>query len=120
MKLKILVCLICLPTLVLAQWDLKPLVFQPVHKDYVWRFDSSNVFHFFSASKHRDYRIDSLIYKAELADSLCKDITILSFKAEKYLLLLQEAYLELRRLKSDSLANRLEFVAFDSRFRSCK
>lgn len=92
----------------------------PADHSYVWRFDSSNVSYYFSAEDQKNYMINSLVYKSHLADSLCKDITILSLKAQKYFELLQEAYLELRRLKSDSLANKLQFIAFDRRFRICK
>lgn len=113
-------------SLALCQWNqnqkfaIQPFVFMPADHSYVWRFDSSNVSYYFSAEDQKNYMINSLVYKSHLADSLCKDITILSLKAQKYFELLQEAYLELRRLKSDSLANKLQFIAFDRRFRICK
>lgn len=79
-----------------------------------WRFM------YYSLNQNRFYNVDSLVVKANRVDSLCKDITILSLEAQKYFELLQEAYLELRRLKSDSMANRMQFIAFDRRFRICK
>lgn len=95
-----------------------------VSRNFVW-IDSSGSksrwnLHYYSVDRNKVYDIDTLAIKAELADSLCKDITILSLKAQKYFDLLQEAYLELRRLKSDSLADKLRWVEFDKRFRICQ
>lgn len=115
-----------IPSWALCQWNqnqsfkIQPFVFLPADHSYVWRFDSSNVSYYFSAEDQKNYMIDSLVYKSHLADSLCKDITILSFQAQKYFELLQEAYLELRRLKSDSLADKLQFITVARRFRICK
>ena len=119
MKSKFLACLVLLPALALAQaykWKIQPLVIQP-DRSYVWSFDSSEAFHYYSAEDKKNYVIDSLVYKSHLTDSLCKDITILSLQARRYFELLQEAYLELRRLKSDSLADKMRWVEFDKRFR---
>lgn len=82
--------------------------------------DHKRRFLYYAASQQKLYNVDTLFAKAQLADSLCKDITILSFKAQRYFELLQEAYLELRRLKSDSLADKLRWVEFDKRFRICQ
>lgn len=82
--------------------------------------DHKQRFLYYAAPQQKLYNVDTLFAKAQLADSLCKDITILSLKAQVYFELLQEAYLELRRLKSDSLANRLRWIALDRRFRICK
>lgn len=92
---------------------------KPIANSYVWRFDSSNVYRYYSVTEQTNYVIDSLVYKANLADSLCQELTNLSLTAEKYFMLLQEAYLELRRLKSDSLANRLQNVTWDRKFKIC-
>lgn len=113
-----------IPSLALCQSNqnhrMQPFVFMPADRSYVWHFDSSNVNYYFSAEDQKSYMIDSLVYKSHLADSLCKDITILSLKAQRYFELLQEAYLELRRLKSDNLADKLQFIVFDHRFRTCR
>lgn len=87
---------------------------------YVFKYDSSDVLYFYSADTKKSYFIDSLIFQKNRADSLCREITFISKKAEAYFQALQFVYKSLRNAGLDSLADRIKGISWSYRFRICE
>lgn len=63
-------------------------------KSYVWKYDNDSTLYYkyYNGQKSIDYKIESLVQKAEKYDSLCATYNDLLVNAEVYFLYLRDLY----------------------------